>query len=125
MYDTISNINNKGFKMKQIKAMLAVILCVSFLSTESKAWGEREQAALLGGGIGLVLGGIIGNSNNDRRYEERRYYEERPVYVERHYYDGRESRYIGGNPNWRPPVPAPRLYIEQRPYYSDRYYYGR
>lgn len=110
--------------MKRINAMLAVILCVSFLSTESKAWGEREQAALLGGGIGLVLGGIIGNSNNDdRRYEERRY-EQRPVYVERHYYN-RDSRYIGGNPNWRPPVPAPRLYIEQRPYYSERYYYGR
>lgn len=107
--------------MKKFRYFVAVILSVSFLSTESYAWGEREQAALLGGGIGLVLGGIISNSSNDRRYEERRYYEERPVYVERHYYNG--NHYVGENRNWRQPVPGPRLYIEQRPSYSERYYY--
>lgn len=99
------------------KFLLSVTLCVSFLTTQSYAWGEREQAALLGGVVGIVLGSSFTNSNSyDRRYDDR------PVYVERQYYG---ERYIGGNPNWRPPVPAPRLFIEQRPYYTERYYYGR
>ena len=113
--------------MKKLRYLVAVILSVSFLTTQSYAWGEREQAALLGGVGGIIIGSMIGgnSSNNDRRYEERRYYEERPVYVERTYY--RDNHRMGVSPNWRPPVQGPRLYYieDRRPSYNERYYYGR
>lgn len=109
--------------MKKFRYFIAVVLSLSFLSTNSYAWGEREQVALLAGTVGVVVGSILGSNNQPRTeyYEERRYYEDRPVIVERHYYNG--HHYVGGNPNWRPPVPGPRLFIEQRPYEERRYYY--
>ena len=106
---------------RKFKFGVLVLLSATIFSTNSFAWGDREQAALWGVTGGIILGNIINGQPQyqpyNRVYVERRYYNE-PVYIDRYY-----------NNYYNPYNYPPRIYIE-RPhhhhYYDrDRYYYGR
>ncbi|AOO63951.1 hypothetical protein SHALO_0154 [Sulfurospirillum halorespirans DSM 13726] len=90
--------------MKMLKMSLVSILLVLGVTTNSYAWGDREQGVLLGAGAAVLLGGIINAAQQPTRYVESPvvYYEPRPTVV------------------YREPV-----YVQERVIYVDppRYYY--
>ncbi|KFL33423.1 hypothetical protein JU57_11435 [Sulfurospirillum sp. SCADC] len=89
--------------MKMLKMSLVSILLVLGVTTNSYAWGDREQGVLLGAGAAVLLGGIINAAQQPTRYvESPTYYETRPTVV------------------YREPV-----YVQERVIYVDppRYYY--
>lgn len=100
-----------------LKKRLVILLVLSTIlfSTNSFAWGDREQAAVWGGIGGLLLGSMINNNSNQNQYN-RNYYEQPQPYVERRYYYQPQPQYY---------EPPRRVYIEERPYYREYHYYGR
>lgn len=96
--------------MKILKMSLVSILLVLGVTTNSYAWGDREQGVALGAGAAILLGGLINAAQQPTRYVEREpYYETRPTVV------------------YREPYVQERVIIVDRPPryrhdYDDRYY---
>ena len=100
--------------MKMLKMSLVSILLVLGVTTNSYAWGDREQGALLGAGAVVLLGGLINAAQQPTRYVET--YEPRPTVVYR------EPVYVQERVIY---VDPPRYYGPPHHYYrsyDDRYY---
>jgi len=109
--------------MKILKMSLVSILLVLGVTTNSYAWGDREQGVALGAGAAILLGGLINAAQQPTRYVEREpYYETRPTVVyQEPYYETRPTVV------YREPYVQERVIIVDRPPryrhdYDDRYY---
>jgi len=102
--------------MKIFKMSLVTILLILGVTTNSYAWGDREQGALLGAGAVILLGGLINASQQPTHYVEREtYYAPSPTVVYREPYVQERVIIVDHSPRYYDP---PRRHHD----YDDRYY---
>ena len=110
--------------MKHIAIMLAVLMGVGLTNaatTQAEAKDGRHRAFAAGAVTGLVVGGILGASANDRHYDrrhyhDRRYYRNGGYYRSKGHYRHHHPRHVYRHNYHRPNV----YYVAPRRHYVVR-----